>query len=106
MKKLFLLASLCVSAGSFAQGTQAPPSGSEIILFDLKIKKDKVTLSNPKNITNHPGYDNQPSFHPDLPFITSLRLTMNSVPTSNGIARKMEAPCPSPGQVSASSHQQ
>ena len=67
MKIPFFLASLCVSICSFAQA-QAP-AGSEIILFDLKIKKDKVTLSNPKNITNRPGYDNQPSFHPDLPFI-------------------------------------
>jgi Tol biopolymer transport system component len=65
MKILFFLASLFVSVSSFAQA----PAGSEIILFDLKIKKDKVTLSNPRNITNHPGYDNQPSFHPDLPFI-------------------------------------
>lgn len=36
--------------------------GSEIYLFDLKIKKAEVTLSNPVNITNHKGYDNQPSF--------------------------------------------
>jgi hypothetical protein len=69
MKKLLLLALLCVSEGSIAQGNQTPVPGSEIMLFDLKIKKDKVILSNPKNITNHPGYDNQPSFHPDLPFI-------------------------------------
>jgi len=63
MKKLFFLAVLCVSTAAFGQ------VGSEIILFDLKLKKDKVILSNPKNITNHPGYDNQPSFHPDLPYI-------------------------------------
>lgn len=67
MKILSFLALLCISLSSVAQ-TQAP-AGSEIILFDLKLKKDKVTLSNPRNITNHPGYDNQPSFHPDLPFI-------------------------------------
>lgn len=63
MKKLLTGALLFASAVSFAQ------TGSEIILFDLKLKKGKVTLSNPKNITNHPGYDNQPSFHTDLPFI-------------------------------------
>lgn len=40
-------------------------TGSEIILFDLKAKKKSITLSNPQNITNHPGYDNQPSFHTD-----------------------------------------
>jgi hypothetical protein len=63
MKKLLTFAFLCVSVTSFGQ------TGSEIIVFDLKLKKGKVTLSNPKNITNHAGYDNQPSFHSDLPFI-------------------------------------
>lgn len=64
MKKLFVFVLLCFSVAAFGQ---AP--GSEIILFDLKLKKGKVTISNPKNITNHAGYDNQPSFHPDRPFI-------------------------------------
>ena len=44
-------------------------AGSEILLFDLNIQKDKISLSNPKNITNHPGYDSQPSFHTDQPII-------------------------------------
>ncbi len=44
-------------------------SGSEILLFDLKVRKNKVVISNPKNITNHKGYDNQPSFHTDRPII-------------------------------------
>jgi Tol biopolymer transport system component len=43
--------------------------GSEIYLFDLKIKGDKVILRNPKNITNRKGYDNQPFFHPDKPVL-------------------------------------
>jgi hypothetical protein len=43
--------------------------GSEIYLFDLKNGKDEVVLSDPKNITNHPGYDNQPFFHPDKPLL-------------------------------------
>lgn len=63
MKNLFVLAFLCGSAAAFGQ------TGSEIILFDLKLKKSKVTLTNPKNITNHPGYDNQPSFHSEQPYI-------------------------------------
>jgi hypothetical protein len=63
MKKLLIFALVCVSSASFGQ------AGSEIILFDLKLKKGKVTLSNPKNITKHPGYDNQPSFHADQPYI-------------------------------------
>jgi len=53
----------------FIGGSVLAQSGSEILLFDLKIKKNKVTISNPKNITQHKGYDNQPSFHTDMPFI-------------------------------------
>ncbi|MEQ8362061.1 MAG: hypothetical protein RH948_04275 [Cyclobacteriaceae bacterium] len=37
--------------------------GSEIYLFDVQLSGDKMGISNPKNVTNHPGYDNQPSFH-------------------------------------------
>jgi hypothetical protein len=44
-------------------------TSSEILLFDLKIKKNKVTLSNPKNISNHPGYDNQPGFNREEPIV-------------------------------------
>ncbi len=44
-------------------------AGSEILLFDLQMKKNEVSISEPKNITNHKGYDNQPSFHTDKPII-------------------------------------
>lgn len=54
---------LCMITQGFAQ------PGSEIYLFDLKIKKGKLTISNGKNITNHKGYDNQPFFHPNDPMI-------------------------------------
>ena len=40
-------------------------TGSEIYLADLEITKTGISLSNPKNITDHKGYDNQPSFHPN-----------------------------------------
>jgi hypothetical protein len=43
--------------------------GTEIFLFDVKTKNGKMILSNPRNITNHIGYDNQPSFHPEKPII-------------------------------------
>jgi len=43
--------------------------GTEIYLFDMKVKKGKVFITNPKNITHRPGYDNQPFFHPDEPLI-------------------------------------
>ena len=63
MKKLLLL-SLILAA--FSAGAQ---TGSEIYLADLEITEKGITLSNPKNITNRKGYDNQPSFHPDKPFL-------------------------------------
>jgi hypothetical protein len=53
----------------FAGSVLMAQTGSEILLFDLKVKKDKVIISNPKNVTNHKGYDNQPSFHTDQPIL-------------------------------------
>jgi hypothetical protein len=44
-------------------------NSTEIYLFDMKVDKGQVTLSNGLNITNHKGYDNQPSFHPTEPWI-------------------------------------
>lgn len=61
--KILALFFCCLSGIACAQ------TGSEIILFDLKVKKKSTTLSNPQNITNHTGYDNQPSFHLDEPII-------------------------------------
>lgn len=43
---------------------QQPPA-TEIYLLDLKVTKKSVSIHNPRNITNHSGYDNQPFFHPD-----------------------------------------
>lgn len=55
MKKI--VAFLLVLANSaFAQ------TGSEIFLFDIKKSNTGLQLSSPENITQHPGYDNQPSF--------------------------------------------
>jgi hypothetical protein len=47
MKYLLMIAGLFTGTLLLAQ------TGSEILLFDLKVKKDKVTLSNPKNVTFH-----------------------------------------------------
>jgi hypothetical protein len=63
MKYSFLLIGIFSGSLLWAQ------SGAEILLFDLKIRKNKVTISNPKNITNHKGYDNQPFFHSDRPIV-------------------------------------
>jgi len=44
-------------------------TGTEIYLFDIKIDHNQITLSNPQNITQHEGYDNQPNFHRTEPVI-------------------------------------
>ncbi len=44
-------------------------SGTEIYLFDLLVEENQISISNPINITNHQGYDNQPSFHHVEPII-------------------------------------
>ena len=46
------------------QAAQAPPD-TEIYLAPLKIVKGALELGTPVNITNNPGYDNQPFFTPD-----------------------------------------
>jgi len=61
MKKLLVL--LFVSNLLFAQ------SGTEIFLLDITISGGNIKLSNPKNITNRKGYDNQPFFHPSQPLL-------------------------------------
>ena len=63
MKKLLTLCLWISCTASFAQ------TGSEIFLFDVTEKKGKLILSNPQNVTNHVGYDNQPSFHSDEPIL-------------------------------------
>ncbi len=55
---ILFLASLC-----------SAQTGSDIYLFDIANKKGKISLSNPVNATNHPGYDNQPFFHTDKPIL-------------------------------------
>ncbi len=44
---------------------QTAPPDVDIYLVDLTVKKGKAQLSNPQNVTNREGYDNQPSFTPD-----------------------------------------
>ncbi|MBI1770184.1 MAG: hypothetical protein HYR67_17585 [Bacteroidetes bacterium] len=63
MKKLLAFIFLSFAAKAFSQ------AGSEIFIFDLHVRRDNVSIDNPKNITNHKGYDNQPSFHTDKPLI-------------------------------------
>lgn len=56
MLLLLLLASALV---------QSAPPDTEIYLAPFSILSGKVTLGPPVNVSNSPGYDNQPSFTPD-----------------------------------------
>ncbi len=53
-----------LSAGFTVLGAQAPPP-TEIFLAPLTSNGAKVTVGRPVNITNNPGYDNQPQFLAD-----------------------------------------
>jgi hypothetical protein len=61
MKKLLLL--LLFVTNSFAQ------NGTEIFLCDFSEENGNIILTNPKNITEREGYDNQPFFHPSKDLI-------------------------------------
>ncbi len=54
----------------------------DIFLIDLKIKSDSIELSNPRNITDRPGYDNQPWFTPRG---TTVLYTANGAPDRTDI---------------------
>lgn len=63
MKKILCLVLLAFPLIGFTQ------TGSEIYLFDVALSKTGVSISNPVNITNRAGYDNQPSFHKKEPIV-------------------------------------
>ena len=50
---------LNIGAAVFGQ-----PRGTDIYLFNYTCEKDRFVLENMSNITNRPGYDNQPFFIP------------------------------------------
>jgi hypothetical protein len=61
---------------------QAGPPRTEVFLATLSARDGKVVIGTPENISNSPGYDNQPSFTPDGAAIlfTSDRTRMVSAP--------------------------
>ena len=67
MKQKFLF-SLIISCAIFSFSFAQLPD-TDIWLFDLKDSAGKITFLNPLNITNRPGYDNQPAFSPDGKYI-------------------------------------
>lgn len=58
-QKIILLILVLIGLDSFAFAQQSNP---EIFLFSVEQNTDKFTFSGGKNISNSPGYDNQPSF--------------------------------------------
>jgi hypothetical protein len=60
---LFLTYALCPLPFALVSA-QAPPA-TEVFLAPLTIGASGVTVGAPVNISNNPGYDNQPSFMPD-----------------------------------------
>ncbi|MEZ4808909.1 MAG: nuclear transport factor 2 family protein [Allomuricauda sp.] len=86
--RFFLFFSILMVSGLQGQGN------TEVYLFDLKLKDGNPVLSNPKNISNNEGYDNQPSFWDDDTILFSstradqtdiLRFNINEGSTSTWI---------------------
>ncbi|MBX2944442.1 MAG: hypothetical protein KF725_01310 [Cyclobacteriaceae bacterium] len=67
MRKFVLSFISAFALQSLSFGQQPP--GTDIYLFDLVFKKGKFVVTNSVNITDRKGYDNQPFFHPEKPFI-------------------------------------
>ena len=63
MKRIFIPIFMLFYMISYSQ------SGTEIYLFDLAVGENQIKITNPVNITQHQGYDNQPSFHFSEPII-------------------------------------
>lgn len=63
MKKWACLVFVLMSLSVYAQ------TGSEIYLLDVVLTKSTISVSHAINVTNHPGYDNQPFFHATKPLL-------------------------------------
>lgn len=65
MKRYLSVMMICFCFAASAQ------NGTEIIMFDIKESSGIISLSNPVNITNHKGYDNQPFFYKSAIYYSS-----------------------------------
>ena len=59
-----ILLTLAIPAEPRTVPPQTPPA-TEVFLADLSIEGGNITVGKPENISNSPGYDNQPFFAPD-----------------------------------------
>jgi Tol biopolymer transport system component len=60
----FLTSAFCLLPFALLAQT-APPPSTEVFLAPLTWSNSSVSIGTPVNISNNPGYDNQPSFLPD-----------------------------------------
>jgi hypothetical protein len=70
MPRILLLLVLALAPAALQQPPAqtppaAPPPDTDIFLAPLSVRGATVTVGRATNITNSPGYDNQPSFTPD-----------------------------------------
>lgn len=56
---------ILVAIAAAAHAFQAAPPATDVFLASLAVKDGTIVLGAPVNISNSPGYDNQPSFTPD-----------------------------------------
>jgi hypothetical protein len=77
MSKLVLPASILLASLGASRTTiaQAAPPSTDVYLAPVKMQRGQLVVGSVVNITNRPGYDNQPSFTPDSKSIlfTSVR---------------------------------
>ena len=64
VSRIILLACTATLCASRLIATQAAP-GTDIFLADLDLTSSPPALGAPRNVTNRPGYDNQPHFEPE-----------------------------------------
>jgi len=57
--------SIIITILSLATYTANAQQGTDIYLFNFRLDDNNFYISNAQNITNSPGYDNQPFFSPD-----------------------------------------
>ena len=72
---MLMMRSLLTAAAVFLAAPQAQPPDTEVFLAALTIDGSQIAVSAPQNISNSPGYDNQPAFTRDGGgvFFTSAR---------------------------------
>jgi dipeptidyl aminopeptidase/acylaminoacyl peptidase len=70
MKKILIILPLISCSSLFAQ-----LPNTDLWMLDIKTINDSIYLANPVNLTNRPGYDNQPAFSADSKSVlyTSIR---------------------------------